>query len=155
MIITKRVNISSLFFSFPNTEAGPRSDQRDWWKPFSFLPLFALFIFRHCQVRSHCISISPEDSTFLSNKKRNNFFTWIVKLRFLSVLDINHMLQVFKDCLTVIFSSALSLFHDSFLCKAGERIRYIYMMVKRGENLVCAFHIFRTTEHRDGSHSGQ
>lgn len=44
----------------------------------------------------------------------------------MSVTDINHMLQVFEDCLTVIFSSALLLFHDSPVCKAGERIRYIY-----------------------------
>lgn len=40
--------------------------------------------------------------------------------------DINHMLQVFEDCLTVIFSSAFLLFYDSPLCKAGERMRYIY-----------------------------
>lgn len=39
---------------------------------------------------------------------------------------INHMLQVFEDCLTVIFLSALLLFHDSRFCKAGERMRYIY-----------------------------
>lgn len=37
------------------------------------------------------------------------------------------MLQVFEDCLTVIFSSALLLFHDSPFYKVGEkRMRYIY-----------------------------
>lgn len=43
--------------------------------------------------------------------------------------DINHMLQVFEDCLTVNFSSALLLFHDPpplLLCKVGDGIRYIY-----------------------------
>ena len=82
--------------------------------------------------------------------------------------DINHMLQVFEDCLTVIFSSALFLFHDSpppppppptSLCKAGGKRDKIYIYddgQKKGEKaFVRLSHLFRTTEHRDGSHSGQ
>ena len=45
MIITKRVNISSLFFSFPNTEAVPQKLPETDEKPFFFSPASFLLCF--------------------------------------------------------------------------------------------------------------
>lgn len=71
MIITKRVNISSLFFSFPNTEAVPQNYQR-LIKAFFFPPSFrsvSLYLLQLSSLQSLYLN-SSEDSTFLSYEKK-------------------------------------------------------------------------------------
>lgn len=73
MIITKRVNISSLFFSFPNTRgcAAKTTGKTDEslfnpHPPPSFFFFFLLFLFIFCNVElAQSLSLNqPEDSTF-------------------------------------------------------------------------------------------
>lgn len=130
-IITKRVNSSSLFFLFPNTEAVPQKKKNPSRKTdqglfllFSFPLLFfcfSLFILCSCRVCSHCISTSPEESTVLSyssssnnnqNKKKRSqhplYMSRLPQKRLLSVTDINTCSECFEDCPTVLFSSCSS-----------------------------------------------
>ena len=61
MIITKRVNISSLFFSFPNTEAVPQKLPETDEKPFFLLS--SLFF---CSVSLYLLQLSSSQSLYLN-----------------------------------------------------------------------------------------
>lgn len=71
MIITKRVNISSLFFSFPNTrgcaaKTTGKTDESLFNPHPPLLFFFLLFLFIFCNVElAQSLSLNqPEDSTF-------------------------------------------------------------------------------------------
>ena len=137
MIITKRVNISSLFFfSFPFTEAVLQIYQEDWRKPFSLPHLLLFCSVSLSSLHSHCLSISPEDSTFFKLRKKK---LYVNSLNTFFVCDRQkpHASSVWRLPDTYLFRLLFLLFYHSPSCEAGREDE-MYLWRSKGEKALYA-----------------
>lgn len=122
-----------------------------------FPPLFcSVFALWTSKFEVTVSTISPEDSTLLlygNKKKRNNYFTWIVSIRFLSATDIDHMLQRLLD--TFFFFVCSYVVSWLSLLQVGREDKIYLWRSEGGKASYARFTSFAQLNTKDGLHAGQ